>query len=160
MGSENAKLASLACKRHLVIHLRFLRRATLIFLQVASRLGLVSLSFLWMQPQKALFQSMIDSGINAILVKVAALGLEPQKHLGKTLQQMQPILYKLARFILLPYSAQYDWLRRVILSILADSSTKGIANPPDVLENDSVGKEDLEVQVQGKAGALGPQLPQ
>ena len=71
----------------------------LTFLQVASRLGLVSLSYLWMQPQNALLLGMIDSGINAILVKVAALGLEPHKHLGKTLQQMEPTLHKLARFI-------------------------------------------------------------
>jgi diphthine-ammonia ligase len=32
---------------------------------------------------------MIDSGIEAVLVKVAALGLEPHKHLGKSLQQVR-----------------------------------------------------------------------
>ena len=32
---------------------------------------------------------MIDSGIEAILVKVAALGLDPLKHLGKSLQQVR-----------------------------------------------------------------------
>ena len=56
---------------------------------------MVSLSYLWMQPQRNLLQGMIDSGIKAILVKVAALGLDPEKHLGKTLQQMQPILLRL-----------------------------------------------------------------
>lgn len=69
-------------------------------MQVANRLGLVSLSYLWMQPQRALLQGMIDSGISAILVKVAALGLDPHKHLGKHLEEMQPVLVKLSRYVL------------------------------------------------------------
>ena len=31
---------------------------------------------------------MIGSAIEAVLVKVSALGLDPHKHLGKTLQQV------------------------------------------------------------------------
>ena len=31
---------------------------------------------------------MIDAGIHAVLAKVAALGLDPNKHLGHTLQQV------------------------------------------------------------------------
>lgn len=31
---------------------------------------------------------MIESGIHAVLAKVAALGLDPHKHLGRTLQQV------------------------------------------------------------------------
>lgn len=45
-------------------------------------------------------QDMIDNGLVAILVKVAVLGLE-EKHLGKTLHQMQPHLLKLVRILLL-----------------------------------------------------------
>ena len=63
-----------------------------------------------MQPQRALLQGMIDSGISAILVKVAALGLEPQKHLGKTLQEMQPTLHKLARY------GNCYWLKNLLRS--------------------------------------------
>jgi len=37
---------------------------------VCSRLGLVSLGYLWLQPQAALLQGMIDADIEAILVKV------------------------------------------------------------------------------------------
>ena len=48
---------------------------------VCSRLGLVSLSFLWHQPQLKLLEDMIASGIEAVFVKVAAMGLKPQKHL-------------------------------------------------------------------------------
>lgn len=41
---------------------------------------------------------MVDSGVNAVLIKVAGIGLKPQ-HLGLSLAQMQPILQQLnARF--------------------------------------------------------------
>lgn len=63
--------------------------------RVCTRLGLVSLAYLWHQPQEALLQQMIDSNIEAVLVKVAALGLCPQKHLGVSLRQVQPYLVEL-----------------------------------------------------------------
>lgn len=65
--------------------------------QACSRLGLISLAFLWRQPQAQLLQAMVDSGIQAILVKVAAIGLDPHCHLGKDLASMQPLLHKLNR---------------------------------------------------------------
>lgn len=43
---------------------------------------------------------MVDGGIDAILVKVAALGLDPTKHLGKSIAQLQPHLHNLARCVL------------------------------------------------------------
>lgn len=42
----------------------------LLLLQVCSRLGLVSLGYLWHQPQDRLLQDMIASDIEAVLVKV------------------------------------------------------------------------------------------
>ncbi|KAF3583875.1 hypothetical protein F2Q69_00032416 [Brassica cretica] len=62
---------------------------------ICSRLGLVSLAFLWKQDQTLLLQEMIANGIKAILVKVAAIGLDPSKHLGKDLAFMEPYLLKL-----------------------------------------------------------------
>ncbi|XP_010485824.1 PREDICTED: diphthine--ammonia ligase-like [Camelina sativa] len=62
---------------------------------ICSRLGLVSLAFLWKQDQTVLLQEMIANGIKAILVKVAAIGLDPSKHLGKDLAFMEPYLLKL-----------------------------------------------------------------
>ncbi|XP_031382679.1 diphthine--ammonia ligase isoform X1 [Punica granatum] len=62
---------------------------------VCSRLGLVSLAYLWKQDQSLLLQEMIDSGIKAITVKVAAMGLDPAKHLGKELSILFPYLHKL-----------------------------------------------------------------
>ncbi|XP_046383266.1 uncharacterized protein LOC124153910 [Ischnura elegans] len=59
---------------------------------VCNRLGLVVLSYLWRRDQTELLQEMIDCRMDAILIKVAALGLDPALHLGKTIGQMQPHL--------------------------------------------------------------------
>lgn len=56
---------------------------------VCSRLGLVSLAPLWQREQGQLLQDMLDSGIEAILVKVATLGLDPYKHINKSLTSLQ-----------------------------------------------------------------------
>ncbi|KAH6562301.1 hypothetical protein BASA60_011169 [Batrachochytrium salamandrivorans] len=58
---------------------------------VCVRLGIQSLSFMWQGNQEQLLTDMIDNGVEAVLVKVAAAGLS-EKHLGKTLAHMQPIL--------------------------------------------------------------------
>eukprot|EP00934_Nitzschia_sp_Nitz4_P008816 Nitzschia sp. Nitz4//scaffold45_size130396//106541//109024//NITZ4_003469-RA/size130396-processed-gene-0.201-mRNA-1//1//CDS//3329552458//8806//frame0 len=57
---------------------------------VCSRLGLVSLGYLWrLSPQKELLQRMLEDGIDAVLVRVACPpGLIPRKHLNKTLSFM------------------------------------------------------------------------
>lgn len=60
-----------------------------------SRLGLVSLAYLWRRDQGELLQEMIDSGVEAVVIKVAALGLHPSKHLGMRLQEIQPHLIKM-----------------------------------------------------------------
>ena len=52
---------------------------------VCSDLGLVSLAYLWQQPQSSVLGTSSDSHVHAVLVKVAAMGLEPKKHLGATL---------------------------------------------------------------------------
>uniref|UniRef100_A0A2P2KEG4 Diphthine--ammonia ligase n=1 Tax=Rhizophora mucronata TaxID=61149 RepID=A0A2P2KEG4_RHIMU len=62
---------------------------------VCSRLGLVSLAYLWKQDQSLLLQEMITNGIVAITVKVAALGLDPAKHLGKEIAFLKSHLHKL-----------------------------------------------------------------
>lgn len=59
-----------------------------------NRLGLISLSYLWRRDQDELLDEMIQSSVNAILIKVAALGLEI-KHLGKSIREMQPHLVKI-----------------------------------------------------------------
>lgn len=57
---------------------------------VCSRLGLTSLGYLWRREQTELLQEMIDSDVEAILVKVASIGLQPRRHLGKTIAELQP----------------------------------------------------------------------
>ncbi|XP_062221615.1 diphthine--ammonia ligase isoform X3 [Phragmites australis] len=49
---------------------------------VCSRLGLVSLAYLWKQDQTLLLEEMMRRGIVAITVKVAAMGLKPSSHLA------------------------------------------------------------------------------
>lgn len=58
------------------------------------RLSLTPLSYLWQRDQAELLSDMIASGMEAILIKVAGIGLTT-KHLGKTLTEMQPTLTKL-----------------------------------------------------------------
>eukprot|EP01135_Chromosphaera_perkinsii_P000290 Nk52_evm59s62 gene=Nk52_evmTU59s62 len=56
---------------------------------VCGRLGLTSLGYLWRREQKELLHEMVSFGVHAILVKVAAIGLSPSKHLGKSLGEME-----------------------------------------------------------------------
>ncbi|XP_055681814.1 uncharacterized protein LOC129789187 [Lutzomyia longipalpis] len=62
---------------------------------VCARLQLTSLSYLWRRNQTKLLQEMIDCGMEAIVIKVAALGLTPERHLGKTLREIQGDVMKL-----------------------------------------------------------------
>ncbi|GFN97677.1 diphthine--ammonia ligase-like [Plakobranchus ocellatus] len=57
---------------------------------VCGRLGLVVLSYLWRRDQTELLQEMIDCGVKANIIKVAALGLKPEKHLGLELSEILP----------------------------------------------------------------------
>ncbi|XP_044621134.1 diphthine--ammonia ligase isoform X2 [Equus asinus] len=63
---------------------------------VCKRLDLQPLAYLWQRKQEDLLREMISSNIQAIIIKVAALGLDPDKHLGKTLDQMEPYLVEVS----------------------------------------------------------------
>ncbi|CAA7403953.1 unnamed protein product [Spirodela intermedia] len=62
---------------------------------VCSRLGLVSLAYLWKQDQTSLLDEMIRKEIKAITIKVAAIGLKPSKHLGRDILELQAHLLNL-----------------------------------------------------------------
>ncbi|KAH8261742.1 hypothetical protein KR044_005838 [Drosophila immigrans] len=62
---------------------------------VCSRLNLISLAYLWRRDQTELLQEMIDCQVHAIIIKVAALGLVPDRHLGKSLRELQTHLLKM-----------------------------------------------------------------
>ena len=64
---------------------------------MCARLGLSSLAYMWHQPQAQLLRGMIKADIQAILVKVAAMGLDPHKHLGCSLAQIEPVMHRLNR---------------------------------------------------------------
>ncbi|CEL59671.1 Diphthine--ammonia ligase OS=Schizosaccharomyces pombe (strain 972 / ATCC 24843) GN=mug71 PE=1 SV=1 [Rhizoctonia solani AG-1 IB] len=61
---------------------------------VCQRLGLTPLCYLWQRDQRELMSEMIAAGVEAIIIKVAGIGLE-ERHLGKTLSQMEPTFHKL-----------------------------------------------------------------
>lgn len=61
---------------------------------VCARLGWTSLAYLWDAEPTTLLQEMIDAQLKAILIKVAAYGLD-QGDLGQTIVEMQPKLMKL-----------------------------------------------------------------
>ncbi|CAD6935957.1 unnamed protein product [Tilletia controversa] len=57
-------------------------------------LQLTPLTYLWQRSQDDLLAEMVDAGVNAVLIKVAGIGLD-ERDLGKSLAQMQPKLRKL-----------------------------------------------------------------
>ncbi|KAL9849189.1 diphthine--ammonia ligase isoform 3-T3 [Geothlypis trichas] len=63
---------------------------------VCRRLNLQPLAYLWHWNQEILLKEMISSNVQAIIIKVAAFGLDPDKHLGKTLGEMEPVLLELS----------------------------------------------------------------
>lgn len=68
-------------------------------------MNLTSLSYLWQRDQAELLSEMIEAGMEAILIKVAGIGLKPV-HLGKTLAEMQPTLTTLVR---IKFVCRIDW---------------------------------------------------
>lgn len=66
-----------------------------ILLNSCHRLQLTSLTYLWQQDQQELLERMIQNQVHAIIIKVAAIGLDPTRHLGKSLQEIQPELLRL-----------------------------------------------------------------
>lgn len=55
------------------------------------RLSLTPLCYLWQRDQAELLSEMMAAGVEAVLIKVAGIGLTT-KHLGKTLMELQPTL--------------------------------------------------------------------
>ncbi|XP_043929924.1 diphthine--ammonia ligase [Protopterus annectens] len=63
---------------------------------VCKRLNLQPLAYLWRRSQEDLLTEMISANIQAMIIKVAAFGLDPDKHLRKTLLEMEPYLKELS----------------------------------------------------------------
>lgn len=59
---------------------------------VCLRLGLTPLCYLWRREQAALLHEMATCEVDAIVIKVAALGLDPQRHLGRSIRLLEPHL--------------------------------------------------------------------
>ncbi|XP_059375472.1 diphthine--ammonia ligase isoform X2 [Carassius carassius] len=63
---------------------------------VCVRLQLQPLAYLWRRDQAELLREIISSDLHAVLVKVAAYGLDPERHLGKSLAEMEECLHELS----------------------------------------------------------------
>lgn len=63
---------------------------------VCRRLGLTPLCYLWERDQIDLLDSMIQDGVEAIIIKVAAAGLT-SKHLGMTLKEVRDHLIEMGK---------------------------------------------------------------
>ena len=63
---------------------------------VAKKLNLTVLAPLWQYDQIQVLNELMSNKIEVIICKTASLGLNPRKHLGKTINHMYPILCKLS----------------------------------------------------------------
>ncbi|KAG7466191.1 hypothetical protein MATL_G00162180 [Megalops atlanticus] len=64
---------------------------------VCMRLQLQPLAYLWRRDQETLLREMISCDLHALIIKVAAFGLNPEKHLGKSLAEMESYLKQLSQ---------------------------------------------------------------
>ncbi|KAJ8341156.1 hypothetical protein SKAU_G00334470 [Synaphobranchus kaupii] len=64
---------------------------------VCTRLHLQPLAYLWRRDQEVLLGEMISCDLHALVIKVAAFGLDPEKHLGKSLGEMESYLKQLSQ---------------------------------------------------------------
>lgn len=54
-------------------------------------------------------RGMVESGIHAVVAKVAALGLDPRKHLGRSIAALEPHLHHLNQVCLWQYAVAGMW---------------------------------------------------
>ena len=62
---------------------------------VCADLGLTSLAYLWRQPQGLMLETICASDVDAVLCKVAAMGLKPDRDLGRSLVDAKGTLYEI-----------------------------------------------------------------
>eukprot|EP01062_Namystynia_karyoxenos_P059731 TRINITY_DN51153_c0_g1_i1.p1 TRINITY_DN51153_c0_g1~~TRINITY_DN51153_c0_g1_i1.p1 ORF type:complete len:650 (+),score=148.18 TRINITY_DN51153_c0_g1_i1:76-2025(+) len=59
---------------------------------VCHRLGLISLAYLWQREQDEYMDELAAAGVDARIVKVAAMGLKPRAHLGRSVTELRDLL--------------------------------------------------------------------
>ena len=65
---------------------------------VCHRLDLIVLAYLWERDQTTLLKEMVDCEVEAIVIKVATMGLRPNIHLGLTLRQLLSVMVEHNKF--------------------------------------------------------------
>lgn len=114
---------------------------------VCSRLDLVSLSFLWRRStQQDLLSQMVNDGIVAVLVRTAAPpGLEPYKHLNKSIGQLQGLFHKLHdkyQFHVCGEGGEYETL---VLDCPELYKKRLVLDEVEIIEVDNDGCGDLRI---------------
>ncbi|ODV88171.1 hypothetical protein CANARDRAFT_188992, partial [[Candida] arabinofermentans NRRL YB-2248] len=118
---------------------------------VCARLELTALSYLWQRDQTELMGEMCSSGMEAILIKVAAIGLN-DKNLGMTLQQAYPILLKLNDRFGVHVCGEGGEFETLVLDAPFFSKARLVITEREVVKhtNDDVWYLKLKVDIQNK----------
>lgn len=122
---------------------------------VCDRLGFTSLAYLWQRNQLELMGEMCKNGLDARLIKVAAVGLS-DKHLGKSITQLYPQLIQLNQLYDVHICGEGGEFETIVLDTPIFKKKKlEITNQEVVkLSNDDVWYLRLQVQVVNKEDPL------
>lgn len=103
--------------------------------QVCSRLGLTSLAFLWEREQVALLDEIISSGIEAVIIKTAVLGLD-KRHLGRSLSDIRDELVKYSQDPRMRLNPCGEGGEYETLTLNSPLYVKGFLRLESIVEND------------------------
>lgn len=118
---------------------------------VCDRLGLTSLAYLWQRNQLQLMGEMCDNGLDARLIKVAAVGLT-DKHLGKSISELYPQLIRLNQMYDVHICGEGGEFETIVLDspIFKKKKLQITNNEVVKLSNDDVWYTRLQVEVADK----------
>lgn len=80
------------------------------------RLGLTSIAYLWNRDQKELLKEMIDNGMKSVIIKTACYGLKPEKCLGKSIEELYPMLMELVIILVSSIFMKYTRVKPIKLT--------------------------------------------
>ncbi|CAX43629.1 endoribonuclease, putative [Candida dubliniensis CD36] len=103
---------------------------------VCDRLGLTSLTYLWQRNQYDLMKEMCESGLDARIIKVAAIGLT-KNHLGKSISELFPTLIKLNQMYEVHICGEGGEFETIVLDCPFFKKKKLVITQQDIVEHSS-----------------------
>lgn len=103
---------------------------------VCDRLGLTSLTYLWQRNQYDLMKEMCESGLDARIIKVAAIGLT-KNHLGKSISELFPALVKLNLMYEVHICGEGGEFETIVLDCPFFKKKKLVITQQDIVEHSS-----------------------